>query len=418
MMGVIDNAMVGRLGPTPLAASAVANGIFFIILVIGIGISYAVSPLVAISQGAGNRNETEDVLHQSLVVNLITAMILWVIAYLTSFIIPYIGQPDDVTAYAVPYLQILSFSILPIMFFQTYRQFIEGLGFVRPAMFITLFANGFNAFFNWVLIYGNLGFPELQLNGAGYATLLSRLIMALLLFGFVLKSKNFAVYDTRRLFPRPKVETIKRILNLGLPSSVQYFFEVSAFSVAAIMAGWIGAVPLAAHQIAISLASITYMIVLGVSSAGAINVGRHLGEKSKKAVRSAGFTALISGAGFMLVTGLIFILLKYYLPSLYIEDAETIKIAAGLLVIAALFQVFDGTQAVGLGILRGLTDAKIPTAITLFAYWVVGLPVAYIMGFVFGYGVYGIWIGLSLGLITSSILLTLRFHVKTASLVL
>lgn len=415
MMGVVDNAMVGRLGPIPLAASAIANGVFFIILVVGIGITYAVSPLVAMSKSAGNKEETEAILHQSLLVNFVTTCILTAITFIAAEIIPFIGQSEDVAAYAIPYLKILSFSFHPIMFFQTYRQFIEGLGYVRPAMFITLIANVFNAFFNWVLIFGELGFPQLGLNGAGLATLLSRTLMAFLLYGFVLKSENLAQFDVKKFYVKPDSGIIKKILNLGIPSSIQYSFEVTAFVVAAIMVGWIDAVSLAAHQIAISLSSITYMVVLGVSSAGAINVGKYYGEKNLPALRLSGFIALITGGGFMLFTGVIFILFRYQLPLFYIEDPMTIEIAATLLIIAALFQVFDGTQAVGLGILRGLTDAKFPTAITLFAYWVVGLPVAYIFGFIFEYNVVGIWIGLLLGLATSSILLSLRFHFKSRS---
>ena len=413
MIGVIDSAMVGRVGPTPLAASALANGLFFIMMVIGIGISYAISPLVAISQGSGDKSGISKILHQSLMINLCTGLILSGITFFGAGLIKYMNQPSDVVAYAVPYFRIISLSIIPVMVFQTYRQFLEGLGIVRPAMLINIFANVFHAFFNWVLIFGKFGIPAMELNGAGIATIISRILMALIIVAFVLKSRNFEQYGVKTFITAPDIGIIKKILGVGIPTSIQYFFEVSAFSIAAVMVGWINTVSLAAHQIALNLASITYMVVLGLSSAGAIRVGRYYGEKNQTGIRRAGFTVLFIAVLFMLISGLIFVLFRNYLPHFYVRDPLTIEIAAGLLIIAAFFQIFDGLQAVGLGILRGLTDAKIPTIITFIAYWVVGLPVAYLLGFTAGFGVDGIWIGLLSGLATSAFLLTLRFNSKS-----
>jgi MATE family, multidrug efflux pump len=210
---------------------------------------------------------------------------------------------------------------------------------------------------------------------------------------------------------------IKKILSLGLPSGIQYFFEVGAFSFAVVMVGWLGTKQQAAHQIAINLASISFMAVLGISVAGSIRVGNAVGMRDISETRRAGFTASLLGASVMLVSGLIFILFRNFLPTLYINDQEVISYASSLLIIAALFQLSDGTQAVGIGILRGLTDVKIPTAITFIAYWIVGLPVGYLLGFTFGLNVQGIWIGLLLGLTTSAILLTLRFNSRSKHLV-
>ena len=286
-----------------------------------------------------------------------------------------------------------------------------------PAMIIALLANLVNVFVNWVLIFGNLGFPALALDGAGWATFASRVFMALALMGYVMKNNRFKQYDVSFHFKSINRPVIKKILSLGLPSGIQYFFEVGAFSFAVVMVGWLGTKQQAAHQIAINLASISFMAVLGISVAGSIRVGNAVGMRDISETRRAGFTASLLGASVMLVSGLIFILFRNFLPTLYINDQEVISYASSLLIIASLFQLSDGTQAVGIGILRGLTDVKIPTAITFIAYWIVGLPVGYLLGFTFGLNVQGIWIGLLLGLTTSAILLTLRFNSRSKHLV-
>jgi MATE family multidrug resistance protein len=284
-------------------------------------------------------------------------------------------------------------------------------------MVITLIANLVNAFTNWVLIYGNLGFPALGLDGAGWATFASRVFMAIALLAFVMRNKFFKQYDVSFHFKSINFVVIKRILSIGLPSGFQYFFEVGAFSTAVIMVGWLGTTQLAAHQIAINLASISFMAVLGISAAGSIRVGNAVGKQDISETRKAGFTAIISGALIMAFSGTIFIIFRNYLPTLYVDDKSVITIASSLLIIAALFQLSDGTQAVGIGILRGLTDVKIPTAITFIAYWLVGLPVGYLLGFTLELGVQGVWYGLLFGLTTSGILLTLRFNAKSKQLV-
>jgi MATE family multidrug resistance protein len=332
-------------------------------------------------------------------------------------LIQYFDKPLEVQIQAVSYMKILGFSSLPLLLFQTYKQFIEGLSVMRPAMIITLSANIVNAFVNWLLIFGNLGFPAMELDGAGWATFASRVFMALALMTFVMNNKSFKRYDVSFHFKSINKKVIKKILSLGLPSGLQYFFEVGAFSFAVIMVGWLGTNQLAAHQIAISLASISFMVMLGISVAGSIRVGNAVGMKDIEETRRAGFTAQILGAAIMLVSGLIFIIFRNFLPTLYVSDEVVISYASSLLVIAALFQISDGVQAIGIGILRGLTDVKIPTAITFIAYWIVGLPVGYLLGFNFELGVQGVWIGLLLGLTTSAILLTLRFNLRSKQII-
>ena len=417
MMGVVDSLMVGRIGAAPLAAVALGSSLTFIVIIIGLGLSMAVTPLVAIAVGAKKYEDCGVYFRQSLLINTIFSIIITVLIFFVADLIRYFDQPVEVQLQAQSYMKIIGLSSIPLMLFSTYKQFIEGLSVMRPAMIITLLANIINAFANWILIFGNLGFPALALNGAGWATFSSRLFMALAMMGFVMNNKFFKDYDVSFHFKSINWRIIKKILSLGLPSGLQYFFEVGAFSFAVVMVGWLGAKQQAAHQIAINLASISFMAVLGISAAGSIRVGNAVGQRDIKETRRAGFTASFLGASVMFFSGLIFIFFRNFLPTLYIDDKDVISIASSLLIIAAIFQLSDGFQAVGIGILRGLTDVKIPTAITFIAYWVVGLPVGYLLGFTFNLGVQGVWIGLLSGLTTSAILLTLRFNSRSKHII-
>jgi MATE family multidrug resistance protein len=417
MMGVVDSLMVGEIGAAPLAAASLGNSLTMVIFIVSLGVAIAVTPLVAISNGAGNQNECEKFFKQSILVNIIFGLITLTVIVIISYFIQFLDQPQEVVNQASSYTRILGLSIIPVLMFHSYKQFIEGLSFTKPAMYFSILANLVNAFTNWLLIYGNLGFPQLGLDGAGWATFMSRIFMAVGLIIYTNRSINFRSYNMLPVVHSIDYPTIKKILNLGLPSGFQYLFEVGAFSFAVVMVGWIGTKPLAAHQIAINLASISFMIVLGISSAGGIRVGDALGKKDFVNVRTAGITALVLGVSLMTLFGILFMSLNRYLPTLYIKDDEVIVIASSLIIIAAIFQIFDGAQAVGIGILRGLTDVKIPTLITFIAYWIIGLPSAYLFGFVFGFGVIGIWVGLLISLAASASMLTVRFIRKTRQLV-
>lgn len=413
MMGVVDSLMVGELGAEYLAAASLSNHIVILIFIIGLGISMAVTPLVAISIGAEKYDDAQTLFNQSLIVNLSSGIIMMAVIMIVSELIQFMNQPKSVVDYSVSYTKILAASIIPWMIYQSYKQFIEGQSITHPPMIITIAANFVNALVNWLLIFGNLGFPKLELDGAGWATFSSRVFMAFVIVLYANHSIRFKDYNLRLEFKKIQRKFIKRILRLGLPSGFQYFFEVGAFSFAVVMVGWLGAKPLAAHQIAINLASISFMAVTGISAAGSIRVGNAVGKADRIEIRKAGFSALMLGALIMFCSGILFVLFRNYFPTLYITDNEVIQTAASLLIIAALFQVSDGTQAVGIGILRGLTDVKIPTAITFIAYWLISLPIAYILGFIFELGVQGVWIGLLIGLTTSAILLTWRFNSKS-----
>lgn len=410
LVGVSDSVMVGQLGTAPLAGVSLGNSIFILFLTFGIGISYGITPLVAKADGERNNKKIIEVLKHGFLVNGITGLILFLLLFLTSYIFPYLNQPEDVILLAKPYFLVISFSIIPFMVFQVFRQFAEGLSLTKQAMIITISGNILNVFFNYILIFGKFGFPAYGLVGAGIATLISRIYMAFAMIFFVAYAKIFKPYWKEFRKKGLDKGLIRNILSIGLPSGLQFIFEVGAFSLAAIMIGWLGASSLAAHQIAINLAAITYMMASGLATATTIRVGNQLGRKDYRAMRMVGFTGFYMSAIFMGFNALILIIGRHFFPTLYINEPEVIEIASSLLFIAAVFQLSDGIQVVGLGALRGMADVKIPTLITLVAYWILALPVGYVLGFSLNMGAFGIWIGLLTGLTIAAVLLYIRFN--------
>jgi len=409
-MSVVDNIMVGKIGAVSLAAAAIANSIFTLIMVVGFGLTMAVTPLTAMAYGAGKDRECGVVLRQGLIVNLFSGLLLCGITFLISEFIQYMNQPDEIVGPASLYMKILGVSMLPLMLFQSYRQFAEGVSYLKPAMYITLLANIVNILANWIFIYGNLGVAPLGLSGAGIATISSRTFMAITLMLIIKKSPRMKPFDPTLNYRKIDLAMMRRLLGIGIPAGFQYFFEVSAFAASSVMIGWMGTVALAAHQIALNLASITFMVAMGISSAATIRVSNAVGRQDIQGTRAAGFSAVLLCAGFMASAGLIFILLRSFLPTLYISEEAVIDITVSLLVIVAFFQISDGTQAVALGILRGMTDMKIPTLITLVAYWFMGLPSGYFLAFKLNMGIYGVWYGLLISLTASGLFMMIRFN--------
>jgi MATE family multidrug resistance protein len=412
-MSVADNIMVGRVGTDPLAAAAIGNALFTLVLVAGFGISMAITPLTAMAAGAGKDKECGVVLRQGLIVNLLSGIVLCGLTFVGSESIRFLHQPQAIVAPAILYMKVLGLSMLPLMLFQSFRQFAEGVSFLKPAMVITLLANLVNIFVNWVFIYGNCGAPALGLTGAGIATFSSRTFMALALMGIIMTSSTLKRFDPTLRYRKIDIPLMKKLLTIGIPGAFQYFFEVSAFTASSVIVGWMGTQALAAHQIALNLASISFMGALGISAAGTIRVSNAVGRGISRDVRAAGFSAVLVCTGFMAAAGLLFILFRHSLPWFYVSDRVVLEMSATLLVIVAFFQISDGIQAVGLGILRGITDMKIPTLITLVAYWIIVLPAGYILAFQFNLGIYGVWYGLLISLSASALLMMLRFHVKT-----
>ena len=413
MLGVIDSAMVGKVGSASLAAASLVNGMCFLVIVLGLGLTMASTPLIAMSKGARKFSDCGKILNHSLIVNVFFSVFLMIATYSVSYLIPFLHQPKEVTVLAIPYLRILSLSIIPFILFQCYRQFLEGLSLPYPPMVIAILANISHAFLNWIFIYGNLGAHAYGLFGAGVATTFTRWAMAMVLIVYVLNYKKTVAFKPKPKFIPIDYALIKKLVRIGIPSGLQYFLEVATFTFAAIMIGWIGKTQLAAHQIALNIASITYMVILGISFAGTIRVGTAFGHRDIAEVRKSGFTAISLAALTMLCFGIIIVSTRNLLPLFYIKEKEVIELASKLLIIAALFQIFDGLQSSGISVLRGLADTKIPMIISFGAYWLIGIPVAALLGFYFRLGAVGIWIGLLLGLAVLGISMVFRFNHKS-----
>lgn len=413
VIATVDTIMIGHLGSRELAAASIGNGIFFLIAVIGIGVNVVISPLTAQALGANESDEAlGDRLHQGLLVTFWLCLVSVVLLIGLTFAVPWMGQQPKSVPLAQDYLLILTASLLPMLFYLTFKHFLDGFEAVRPGMVIMGMMVLINIFLNWVLIHGNLGMPAMGLQGAGWATLISRIIGMSILAGYVIFSKRFGRYfDWKRLF-RHKMAVIKEILEIGLPSGMQYFFEVGAFAGAVLLAGRISEQAQSAHQIAIQIASITYMFYMGISSAVSIRVGNALGRLEMPAIVLAAKAGLFAGLICVVVFISGMIGLKDFLPAWYIKEEDVVLIAGTLLLIAAVFQFFDGMQAIIMGALRGISDVNIPTGLTFVAYWIIGLPSAWFLSEVLDFGVQGIWYGLTLGLGFSAMMLGFRLYFK------
>ena len=404
LMGVTDNLMIGRLlGAVPLGAAGVAHSVTFLIGSIGIGGLSIVSALVSKAYGQHDTPEIGRLFRAGIRAAWLLAGALGLLGLLVVWQFEWLQQTPAINLLARPFILILLLSNVPLLVFVAIRQLCDGLSRPRVAMYITMSALVLNAFLNYALIRG------LGLNGAALGTLLARLYMAVAIW----------LYTRRDAFFRPYLEVaaaalrelVVKILRLGLPGGFQFFFEIAAFSLAVIMIGWLGEAPLAAHQIAINMASTTYMMATGIAAAGSIRVGRALGLGSLGAVQRAGTAAFLLTAVFMSFCCLLFLSANEWLVSLYIRDnAQVAAIAASLMIIAGFFQLSDGIQVVGLGVLRGIADVNLPTLFTFIAYWALALPLSYVLAFPLGYGVQGVWVGLLLGLTVSALLLTVRFY--------
>jgi MATE family multidrug resistance protein len=408
LMGVADVVMIGNINATNLAAAGLANSVYFLVSIIGIGTLSAVSAIVAKAKGAGHSNETAILFGQSIWASLALSVFVSSVLLVLTFNLEWFGQSEEVTLLTKSYLHILNAGTVFMLLFTGIKQFSDGLSITKPSAVITIAGLLLNVFLNWVLIYGKFGFPRLELDGAGYATSFTRLIMALAMFVFVLKGNIYKPWIKIKE-QIGGLSLFKNIFRIGLPSGMQYFFEVGAFASAAIMIGWFGKEQLAAHQIAINLASVTYMVATGLSTGGSIAVGDAWGRKNKIDLMMSGKAALIMSILYMGGTAVLFSIFNTFFVGLYIDDVLVGGMAANLLLIAALFQLSDGVQCVSLGILRGINDTKIPTVFTVIAYWVIGIPIGWVLAKYFNLGLYGIWFGLSLGLTFSAVLLSIRF---------
>ncbi len=407
-----DNLMVGQLGATHLAAAAFANSIFLVGMVFGMGVNMAITPIVGTAYGGGRRDEAIRWFKRSFKIYPYFSVVQSLVMASVVLFFPYMGQSEEVIRLSIPYYLILVASIIPLQYFLIYKQYAEGIGNTRIAMFITIFANLVNIFFNYLLIYGKFGFPKLGLNGAGIATLISRIVMPILFF-IVYKKLDFFITE-RNFKEKIKItfQNVKRLFNIGIPIGAQSIVEVLTFSLGSIMMGWIGEKELAAQQIVLSLTSFTFMAVSGLAAATTIKVSQFKGMDDKKSIINSVKASLVLVIIFMVCSVTAFITLRYQIPSWFVPDKDVIKIAASLMIIAGLFQIFDGLQVITLGALRGLEDVKKPMLFLIIAYFPVAMPISYFMTFTFNFGPQGIWIGYLVGLVSVATLLLLRFRWK------
>ncbi|MFK7824525.1 MAG: MATE family efflux transporter [Oligoflexales bacterium] len=409
-MEIIDAVMIGRLGVHSLAAGAFSNGIVSIFIIIGTGFSTAVSTLVARTRAKHNPKDLSSIITTSLWITLLVGIFLTLVLELVRNHLHLFGQDPEVIDLAPGYFLLIECSLLPQMLFQIYKQFTDGMGNSAEGSIALLLSLFLNAFFNWIFIYGNLGIPALGLMGAGLGTLLSRVF---LVSGFLVFLSFRSEYRSIKFIALPGASLKKYaplILSIGVPASLQYLFEAGVFSMATIMAGWIDAITLASHQILLKVSSACFMLPLSLSFAASIQVGKEVGQNNAQQAKKMGFAVLGLTLVMMSLVGICLWYYRFQIPYAFVDVREVLELSASLLFIAALFQIFDGTQAVAIGILRGYLDTKVPVLFTFISYWVVSFPAAYIFAFVFDTGLKGLWYGLMLGLISSSVLLNIRFY--------
>ena len=424
----VDNIMVGQLGTAELAAVSLGNSFMFIAMSIGIGFSTAITPLIAEADASKNLLKVKSTFKHGLFLCTVLGISMFLLLLLSKSLLHsnLLNQPKEVVNLAIPYLDLVAFSLIPLIIFQAFKQFSDGLSMTKYPMYATIVANLINIILNYVLIFGKLGFPAFGIIGAAYGTLISRFIMVAHLWWLLVKEDRSKRFVTGiKIFILEKF-MLKKIISLGAPSALQMFFEIAIFTAAIWLSGLLGKNPQAANQIALNLSSMTFMIAMGLGVAAMIRVGNQKGLlkfiELRRIAISIFLLAIIFATGF----ALLFLIFRFQLPKIYvdihdpenlIDTMEVVSIASQLLLIAAIFQISDSIQVVVLGALRGLQDVNIPTLITFISYWIIGFPISFLLGKVEVFGSVGIWIGLLAGLSSASILLYLRFNYLTLKLI-
>jgi MATE family multidrug resistance protein len=415
-MGLVDTVMVGPLGPAAIAATGMGSGVFTAIMIFGAGLMLGVDALVSRAAGAGRYDECVRWLHQGVVLALLVSPIVMIVTWIAFVTIDAWGLNAQIGALAKPYLQVIALSAAPLMLYAAFRRYLQGIHVVRPVMYALTSANLVNAGANAILIYGRFGMPALGVTGSAWATCIARVYMAAFLY-FAIRREH------RRSGAHPQVpfaadaDRLWTLVKLGAPAASQITLEVGVFALATALAARLDEVSSASHQIALNIVSCVFMVPLGLASAGAVRVGHAVGARDIRRARRAGWTALALGAGIMIVLGLMLFLLPIPMLSVFTTDRRVLDLGSRLLAIAAAFQLFDGTQAVTTGVLRGIGDTRTPMIVNVIGHWVLGLPVGYALCFRFGWGVTGLWIGLSIGLIFCAVALTGVWIARTRRLV-
>jgi MATE family multidrug resistance protein len=397
-MGVVDTLMVAPLGPASLGATGVGNSLHFSFAIFGMGLLLGLDTLVAQAHGGGRLADCHRWFFHGLVLALIALGPLMALNGLTLVAIPHLGFHPDVEPPLREYFSVVLWSTVPLMFYAAFRRYLQGMHHVTPIMVALVSANLVNAGVNWVLIYGHFGFPAMGVAGAAWATVLSRCYMAAVLLVVILRRDRWTWNDVRMVRDAIERAWLARMLRLGLPAASQITLEVGVFAATTALAGMIDPVSAASHQIAINYAAVTFMIPLGLSSAGAVRVGHAIGSGDPQRAAGAGWAAIVLGTIFMIAMAIAFLAIPRTLIGLFSTDEAVLSLGASLLMVGAVFQLFDGLQGVATGVLRGLGDTRTPMLVNLIAHWLFGLPLGYTLCFMLAYGVVGLWVGLSAGL--------------------
>jgi MATE family multidrug resistance protein len=400
----------------------------FVAMSIGIGFSTAITPLIAEADSSNNFSKAKSTFKHGLFLCTIIGISMFLLLYFSKSILHsnFLDQPKEVVALAIPYLDLVAFSLIPLIIFQAFKQFSDGLSMTKYPMYATIIANIVNIILNYIFIFGKFGLPAYGIIGAAYGTLISRFIMVIYLW-FLLANKE----RSKRFVTNIKIlvlesTMLKKITSLGAPSAMQMFFEIVIFTAAIWLSGLLGKNPQAANQIALNLSSMTFMVAMGLGVAAMIRVGNQKGLLKFKELRRIAFSIFLFAVILAVAFAIIFLIFRFQLPKIYVDlsdvsnlndSIEVVNIAAKLLLIAAIFQISDSVQVVVLGALRGLQDVNIPTLITFVSYWIIGFPISYFLGKENILGSVGIWIGLLAGLSSASILLYLRFNYLTLKLI-
>ena len=427
LIGIVDNIMVGKLGSTELAAVSLGNSMIFIALSLGIGFSTAITPIVGEADAEKDTIKIRSAFHNGLFLCVILGFALFGLIVLGKPLMEMLHQPEEVIVLAKPYLDWVGFSLIPLIIYQGYKQFADGLSMTKYSMYAIVMANIVHVIINYCLIYGVWIFPEMGILGAGLGTVISRIAMVVFMHVILSKQEQLNQYFHNFSFEEIKKETIKKIVSLGVPSALQMLFEVVLFTAGIWLCGNIGKTSQAANQIALSLASMTFMFAMGLSVVSMIRVSNQKGLQDYKNLVIVARSIFLLAILIEIVFALLFVILHQIVPPLFLDmsdstqfldNKEVVTIAAKLLLVAAVFQISDGIQVVVLGALRGLQDVKIPMYITFVAYWVIGFPISYYLGEYTDLKAVGVWIGLLAGLTTAALFLYIRFHFLTKSLIL
>jgi MATE family multidrug resistance protein len=403
-MSIVDTIMVGRLSPAAIGAVGISNALFYTPALFGIGLLLGLDTLVAQAHGRGDFDDCHRALAQGVYLAIGYAPIAMLIVGFAPHLFPLLGITDAVRTPATQYVRLLNWSALPLLIYVAFRRYLQGVGKVRPVTFALISANLVNWFGNWALIYGKLGLPAMGVRGSALSTVVARAYMAGVLVWWAWKHERDRGHPLFARWPGLRLAQFRRLLQLGWPAASQMLFEVGAFSLATLLAGRISADVLAAHQIVLNAASVTYMVPLGFSAATAISVGHAVGAGDRALARRSGLMAIAIGAVFMAMAAIAFLTLPNVIIHVYTHDLQTVAVGIRLLAVAAVFQVFDGIQGISTGALRGLGKTRGPMLINLVAYGVIGLPIGYLLCFKTSLGIYGLWAGLTLALIFAAAL--------------